>query len=517
MPRRKAGFVFMNTKQLHPMLKKRGSPDVSYLQHSVDEMIYTFMAEEKIPGVSLAIVQAPYIPRVVGYGYSDDKQKRLVSSNTLFPLGPISQAYLAVALMQLYELGQLNVFAPLSSYLPEAPAAWKDIALIDLLRHASGIPDYREEKDYSSAKPYTIKDAFRQLGAKPLLFPSGTGFAESATDFLVLSEVISRVSGMSYHAYVKKNQFEALGLRRTSFQEDLGQFKNEDLTKSNFVHEIFKHDGAYIDPIEVAASYDDKGNLIPFVNKGVLQGYSDVFASSGDVSYWDIALAGGVLIHDKANRDLVYQSYTNKKGDLVPSVAGWHFYFHRGLMAIRGSVQGYSAYLSRFTHSEELVCVTLLANKEGVDFTNLARRIAAAFGDLLSTNYDDNRLYLLEGQFKAVETVARLKKALAKREIPLFAEFDHAKNAEEVGLSLRPTTVLVFGSPKAGTPLMNLDQSLALDLPLKIGVWEDEAGSTWVGFKRLAALGEEHELGENPTLAAMEKLLKALAKEAAEI
>ena len=83
MPRRKAGFDFMNTKQLHSKLKKRGSADVSYLQHSVDEMIYTFMAEENIPGLSLAIVQAPYIPRVVGYGYSDAKQKRLVSPNTM--------------------------------------------------------------------------------------------------------------------------------------------------------------------------------------------------------------------------------------------------------------------------------------------------------------------------------------------------------------------------------------------------------------------------------------------------
>ena len=300
---------------------------------------------------------------------------------------------------------------------------------------------------------------------------------------------------MSYHAYVKKNQFEALGLRHTAFQEDLSQFKKEDLTQSGGLHEIFKHDGAYIDPIETAASYDEKGNLIPFINKGVLQGFSDVYASSGDVSFWDIALAGGVLIHEKKNRDFVYQSYQNKNGETVPSVAGWHFYFHRGLMAIRGSVRGYSSYLSRFTHSEELVCVTLLANKEGVDFTNLARRIAAAFGDLLSTNYDDNRLFLLEGQFKADETVRRLKKALEKRSIPLFAEFDHQKNAEEVGLTLRPTTILVFGSPKVGTPLMALDQSLGLDLPLKIAVWEDEAGSTWVGFKRLKALIEEHEGG----------------------
>lgn len=109
-------------------------------------------------------------------------------------------------------------------------------------------------------------------------------------------------------------------------------------------------------------------------------------------------------------------------------------------MDIRGSVPGYSSFLSRFTHPVELVCVTLLANKEGVDVINLGRRIAGAFGDLLSTNYDDNKLYLFEGQFPAEDTVRRLENILKEREIPVFAKFDHSRNAEEAGLFLRPTT-----------------------------------------------------------------------------
>src|SRR5574344_2755157 len=138
----------MNTQQIHVSLKMRGSSDISYLQHSVDEMISSFMEEKGIPGISLAIVQAPYIPRVVGYGVSDEKQKRLVSPNTMFPLGPISQAYAAVALMQLYEAGQVNLDSSIARYLSEIPAAWKGITVIDLLRHASGLADYRNEKNF---------------------------------------------------------------------------------------------------------------------------------------------------------------------------------------------------------------------------------------------------------------------------------------------------------------------------------------------------------------------------------
>ena len=228
-------------------------------------------------------------------------------------------------------------------------------------------------------------------------------------------------------------------------------------------------------------------------------------------------MAGAVLIKEPENRSLVYAPWSLPDGTKVPACAGWQFYHHRGLMDIKGSVPGFSAFLSRFTHPEELVCVTLLANKEGVDLTNLGRRIAGAFGDLLSTNYDDNKLFLTEGQFPVKESVARLERELAERNIPLFAKFDHAKNAEEVGLQLRPTTVLVFGSPSVGTGLMEADQSVSLELPLKISIWEDEAGSTWLAFPRLERLLDDYDLAHHPAVEKMEKLMEALVRKAANL
>ncbi len=152
-----------------------------------------------------------------------------------------------------------------------------------------------------------------------------------------------------------------------------------------------------------------------------------------------------------------------------------------------------------------------------MDFTNLGRRIAGAFGDLLSTNYDDNRLYLLEGQFPADETVHRLEQELTARSIPLFAKFDHAQNAREAGLELRPTTVLVFGSPKVGTGLMQADQSISLELPLRISVWEDEAGSTWLAFPRIALMADAYGLAGHPVIEKMQKLLEELVRKAGSI
>ncbi len=81
----------------------RGNVHVAYQGKAIDQMIYDFMEEQGIPGMTLAIVQAPYIPRVAGYGVTDLEKGNLAAAKTLWPIGPISQGYAAVAVMQLYE------------------------------------------------------------------------------------------------------------------------------------------------------------------------------------------------------------------------------------------------------------------------------------------------------------------------------------------------------------------------------------------------------------------------------
>ena len=92
------------------------------------------------------------------------------------------------------------------------------------------------------------------------------------------------------------------------------------------------------------------------------------------------------------------------------------------------------------------------------------------------------------------QTVERLKGILQSKGITLFAVNDHSGEAEKVGMKMRPTKLLVFGSPKAGTPLMLAAPSVAIDLPLKILVWEDGEGKAWLSYNSPAYLGERHDL-----------------------
>jgi uncharacterized protein (DUF302 family) len=106
------------------------------------------------------------------------------------------------------------------------------------------------------------------------------------------------------------------------------------------------------------------------------------------------------------------------------------------------------------------------------------------------------------------QTVERLKGILEAKGITLFALVDHSGEAEKAGMKMPPTKLLIFGSPKAGTPVMLAAPSIAIDLPLKILVWEDSDGAVWVSYNSAVYLQERHNVPSElmPNLAVVEAL-----------
>jgi uncharacterized protein (DUF302 family) len=134
-------------------------------------------------------------------------------------------------------------------------------------------------------------------------------------------------------------------------------------------------------------------------------------------------------------------------------------------------------------------------------------------GDLV-----DADLVTLPSAHGATETVERLKSLLSHKGNQVFADIDHAAAAHEVGLSLRPTRVLIFGNPRAGTPLMQSRQTIGLDLPLRALVWEDEAGKVWLTYHRLESLARRHHVvGRDDAVKALGAGLDALARAATSV
>jgi len=125
-----------------------------------------------------------------------------------------------------------------------------------------------------------------------------------------------------------------------------------------------------------------------------------------------------------------------------------------------------------------------------------------------------NGIVTIPSRHSVEETVVKLQDILRAKAVKLFALVDHSGEAEKVGMQMRPTKLLIFGSPKAGTPLMIASPSVAIDLPLKILVWEDAARKTWISYNGAQYLQTRHNL--NDDLMQNIAIVETLAAKAAE-
>src|SRR5215475_8049549 len=119
-------------------------------------------------------------------------------------------------------------------------------------------------------------------------------------------------------------------------------------------------------------------------------------------------------------------------------------------------------------------------------------------------------LITLRSSFDPKETMTRLEAEIRARGMTVFAHVDHAAGAAAVGMTLRPTDLLIFGAAKGGTPLMQQVQSIGIDLPLKALVWQDASGTTWLSYNDPGWLAKRHGLGSE-VAAAVNGMTAALA------
>jgi uncharacterized protein (DUF302 family) len=124
----------------------------------------------------------------------------------------------------------------------------------------------------------------------------------------------------------------------------------------------------------------------------------------------------------------------------------------------------------------------------------------------------DNGIVNLASHHCVHETVERLKSILHAKGVTLFAIIDHSGEAEKAGIKMPPTKLLIFGNPTAGTPLMLAAPRSAIDLPLKILVWEDATGNVWISYNSPSYLAKRH--GLPPELISNIAAIEGLAAQA---
>ncbi|MEY2536655.1 MAG: hypothetical protein QOG67_395 [Verrucomicrobiota bacterium] len=123
----------------------------------------------------------------------------------------------------------------------------------------------------------------------------------------------------------------------------------------------------------------------------------------------------------------------------------------------------------------------------------------------------------LQSGFGPKETMNRLDAEIRTKGMTVFARIDHAAGAAEVGLTLPPTELIIFGNARGGTPLMQSEQTVGIDLPLKALVWEDAAGKTWLSYNEPGWIAQRHKIANaEQVVNSMGTALSAIARTAAD-
>jgi uncharacterized protein (DUF302 family) len=134
---------------------------------------------------------------------------------------------------------------------------------------------------------------------------------------------------------------------------------------------------------------------------------------------------------------------------------------------------------------------------------------------MTAVNDKDQGVIRIPAHYPAAQTLDRLESLLKERGVMVFARIDFSGDAQRAGLAMRPQQMLIFGNPKAGTPLMVAAPTAGLDLPLKALVWEDEQGSAWIAYNDPAYVVRRHGIapGLSANLAAVIPIIERAAKE----
>lgn len=173
--------------------------------NDVDKIVADEMARQKIPGVAVAVIHNGKVVKEKGYGMANVELNIPVTNDSVFKIGSISKPMIALAVMKLVDEGKIGLDDPVSKYIQDAPALWKDITIKHLLSHTSGI--IREAPGFNPFMVQKDYDVIKTAFASPLVFQPSEKYQYCNVGYFSLAEIIARVSGKPWPEYVNEVVF----------------------------------------------------------------------------------------------------------------------------------------------------------------------------------------------------------------------------------------------------------------------------------------------------------------------
>lgn len=284
-----------------------------------------------------------------GYGFANLDWEIPDAPDVKFRIGSITKQFTAALVLLLQQDGKLSVEDRVSKYLPDAPKAWADVTVFELLHHASGIPDFTEDPRFAvwSASPHSPTDFLELVKDKPLVFAPGSRYAYSNTNFEVLGAIIETATGQSWAQVLKSRLLSPLGLSGAGVDAD-------DLI-------LPKRASGYRETPAGPVHARSESMSVPGAAGAM-------YATTHDLYAWDLALFGGKVLSPASLAAMT----TPGKGDYG---MGLEVGRHAGspLIAHGGGIEGFISYLA--WDPEDRIIVVVLSNDESQVVPGLALKL----------------------------------------------------------------------------------------------------------------------------------------------
>ena len=324
----------------------------------VDKLVKEQMAQHRIPGVALTVIQNARRVKTGTYGFSNLELKTPVTPDTVFEIGSITKQFTAACTLLLAQDGKLSVDDPVSRYLTNTPPSWSKITLRHLLTHTSGIKTYTSLDGFELRRHLTQAQFIAKIGALPLDFPPGEKFAYCNTGFNLLGDVVENVSGKNYWDFLRGRILAPLGMNATTSREPRNLIPNR------------------------ANGYERDANGA-LVNRDY--DLTDVFAAGaivstvGDLAKWDAALNSEKILSQASKQQMWSPTKLNNGSPHEYGFAWWlnPVQGHRRI-GHTGETSGFTASFERFP-DDKLSVIVLCNSGEGQTADNLAKAIAPLY------------------------------------------------------------------------------------------------------------------------------------------
>jgi CubicO group peptidase (beta-lactamase class C family) len=326
------------------------------------------------PGAAILVVQHGQVVLKKGYGLANLKTRARVTPTTAFLLCSLTKSFTAMAVVILAERGYLRYEEPLSRLFPEFPAYARKITVRHLLTHTSGLPDYEQlwlasgriDREWPrSAKgkrsPYepTARDTLQLLARQRVLrFDPGGRWEYSNSGYVVLAQIVEKVSGEPYARFVHRNIFQPLGMTNSVVSDEMRRKVRRRAT-----------------------SYTQEGTSyreIDYTPLNLIYGADNVYSTLEDLERWEEAWGRGKLVTAPAFRQALTPGKLND-GRLVGYGFGWHLSRLRGLACVAHTGRWLGFNTIHLRYPEQHLAVIVLANVAQFDVPAVAHHVAEIY------------------------------------------------------------------------------------------------------------------------------------------